>query len=225
MAFLEVVELKKTYEGPRSVEVLKGVNFSVDRGEMVAVVGESGVGKTTLLLILGALEKPTGGRVLLDGRDVFSSYRGGALDRFRNRFCGFIFQFHHLIPEFTALENVAMPALICEREMSSALKQARDLLEELGLGDRIDHKPGELSGGEQQRVAVARALINEPALVLADEPTGNLDQKTGDALFEVLLELNRKRNTTFVVVTHNERLANKLPRRIRLIDGRAVEES
>jgi len=225
MAFLEVVDLEKTFVGPKSVEVLRGVSFSVERGEMMAVVGESGVGKTTLLLILGALEKPSGGKVLFDGEDVFSTYRNSELDRFRNESCGFIFQFHHLIPEFTAIENVAMPALINGKDMQHSLGLAGKLLEELGLGDRLNHRPGELSGGEQQRVAVARALINEPAMVLADEPTGNLDQSTGDALFEVLLDLNRRRNTTFIVVTHNERLANKLPRRIRLIDGRALEES
>ena len=224
MAFLEVVDLRKTYYGAKPVEVLKGVSFSVERGEMVAVVGESGVGKTTLLLILGALEKPTGGKVLFDGNDILSAYRDTALDSFRNRFAGFIFQFHHLIPEFSAIENVAMPALIAGRDRGEAFGRAEELLVELGLGDRLHHRPGELSGGEQQRVAVARALVNEPSVVLADEPTGNLDQRTGDALFEVLLELNRRRNTTFIVVTHNERLAGMLPRRIRLVDGRAVEE-
>lgn len=225
MAFLEVIDLKKTFFGPKPVDVLRGVDFMAERGDMVAVVGESGVGKTTFLLILGALEKPTGGKVLLDGNDIFETYKNYKLDMFRNQTVGFIFQFHYLIPEFTAIENVAMPALIARMQRDDAFKRAENLLGELGLADRLHHKPGELSGGEQQRVAVARALVLEPAIVLADEPTGNLDQKTGDLLFEVLLELNRKRNTTFIVVTHNDRLAKMLPRRIRLRDGRAWEES
>lgn len=225
MAFLEVIDLKKTFLGPKPVEVLKGLNFKVERGEMVAVVGESGVGKTTLLLILGALEKPTDGRVLLEGKDIFETYKNRELDTFRNKTVGFIFQFHYLIPEFTAIENVAMPALIARRDPKWAFERAKILLGELGLSDRLHHKPGELSGGEQQRVAVARALVMEPLIVLADEPTGNLDQKTGDLLFEVLLDLNRKHNTTFIVVTHSDRLAKKLPRRIRLHDGRALVES
>lgn len=225
MAFLEVIDLKKTFLGPKPVEVLKGLNFKAERGDMVAVVGESGVGKTTFLLILGALEKPSSGRVLLEGRDIFETYKDRELDAFRNRTIGFIFQFHYLIPEFTAIENVAMPALIARKDPNWAFERAKTFLSELGLSNRLYHKPGELSGGEQQRVAVARALVMEPPIVLADEPTGNLDQKTGDLLFEVLLELNRKLNTTLIVVTHNDRLAKMMPRRIRLRDGRAWVES
>lgn len=225
MAFLQVSNLKKTFLGPEPVEVLKGLDFEAERGDMVAVVGESGVGKTTFLFILGALEKPSGGKVLLEGRDIFETFKNRELDTFRNKTVGFIFQFHYLIPEFTAVENVAMPALIARKDADWAFGRAKSLLGELGLSDRLHHKPGELSGGEQQRVAVARALVLEPSIILADEPTGNLDQKTGDLLFEVLLELNRRHNTTFIVVTHNDRLAKMLPRRIRLRDGRAWEEA
>ena len=199
-------------------EVLRGVNVSIDRGELLAVVGPSGAGKSTLLNIIGTVDHPTSGKVLYGGSDLFSRGRR-ALAEFRNRKLGFIFQFHHLLPEFTALENTMMPARIAGLDLKAAEKTARELLERMGLGPRITHKPGELSGGEQQRVAVARSLVMGPEVVLADEPTGNLDTHTGQEVFEVLRELNRELAMTLIIVTHNEEFARSAPRRVVLVDG------
>ncbi len=190
---------------------------------MAAIVGPSGAGKTTLIHILGTIDRPSGGRVLYDGRDVFAM-RERDLAGFRNRTVGFVFQFHHLLAEFTALENTMMPALIQGIRRRDAEARAEEILEEVGLRDRMTHKPGELSGGEQQRVAVARSLILEPRVLLADEPTGNLDRETGEGVYQVLLQMNREKGITLIIVTHNEEIASRLPRRVRLIDGTVVPE-
>ncbi|RMH65949.1 MAG: ABC transporter ATP-binding protein [Bacteroidetes bacterium] len=199
--------------------VLQDLSFHVMPGEVVAIVGESGTGKSTLLHLLGGLDRPTSGRVLFEGADVFQK-DDEALAAFRNRSIGFVFQFHHLLPEFTAVENVAMPALIQHRRMEEVRPRAVELLRTLGLGDRLDHRPGALSGGEQQRVAVARALMNRPRLVLADEPTGNLDTRTADALHRELLRLSRAFGQTFVIATHNLALAEMADRVLHLRQGR-----
>ena len=201
------------------VPVLKGLDLELAAGEMVAVVGASGVGKSTLLHVLGTLDRPDAGRVEVDGRDVFALPEAG-LREFRNRTLGFVFQFHQLLPEFSALENVMMPLLIARRPASEARARALALLDELGLGERASHRPGTLSGGEQQRVAVARALAREPRLLLADEPSGNLDRETGDRLHALLRRLNRERGLTLLVVTHNEALARRCDRALRLEAGR-----
>ncbi|MBI5491492.1 MAG: ABC transporter ATP-binding protein [Deltaproteobacteria bacterium] len=224
MDFINVKALSKTYgNGYKRVEVLRGVDLSVAKGSTVAIIGASGVGKSTLLNILGALDKPTDGEVFYNGEPVFR-YDDKKLAAFRNRSIGFIFQFHHLLPEFTALENVMLPALIGGSGRNEAYGRAEELLKEVGLSDRLNHKPGELSGGEQQRTAIVRALIQSPEVLLADEPTGNLDTRTGDEVFEVLLDLNKSKGTTMVIVTHNERLASRLNRRLKMTDGRLIEE-
>ena len=206
-----------------ALEVLSGLDLEVRVGEMVAVVGESGTGKSTLLHLLGALDRPTEGTVLFRGEDVFAK-GDEALAQFRNRALGFVFQFHHLLPEFSALENVEMPALIAGRDFSDARARAQGLLAGLGLADRTDHRPSQLSGGEQQRVAVARALMNRPGLVLMDEPTGNLDVATATRLHDELRRLSREEDAAFVVVTHNPALAALADRVLRLEDGRLREE-
>jgi lipoprotein-releasing system ATP-binding protein len=201
------------------VPVLDGLDLEVSRGEMLAVVGASGVGKSTLLHVLGTLDRPEAGTVTVGGEDVFQLPED-RLRAFRNRTIGFVFQFHHLLPEFTALENVMMPMLIARRPGAEARRQSEALLGEMGLADRTHHRPGALSGGEQQRVAVARALIQSPAALLADEPSGNLDQETGDRLHALLRRLNQEKGITLVVVTHNERLAAASDRVLRLEGGR-----
>ena len=201
------------------VPVLEGLDLEVARGEMLAVVGASGVGKSTLLHVLGTIDRPEQGSVRIGGEDVFS-FAPGRLGRFRNRELGFVFQFHHLLPEFTALENVMMPLLVARVGTGEARRRALELIEELGLGDRWSHRPGALSGGEQQRVAVARALVQSPRAVLADEPTGNLDRQTGERLHALLRRLNRERGVTMVVVTHNDHLAETCDRTLRLEAGR-----
>jgi lipoprotein-releasing system ATP-binding protein len=219
MPFVEIRDLFKSYwmHGKR-IDVLRGLSVDIERGELVSLVGASGAGKSTFLHVLGTLDAPAAGSMAIDGEDVFAL--GDAdLARFRNRHIGFVFQSHYLLPEFTALENVAMPALIQRLERSEALRRARVLLERVGLGARVDHRPGELSGGEAQRVALARALVLEPPLLLADEPTGNLDPVTGEGIHQVLREVNRDLGITAVVVTHNEALARSLPRRLRLAAG------
>ena len=208
--------------GGQRLEILRDINLTLGPGEAVAVVGASGVGKSTLLHILGTLDLPTSGRLLFDGTDL-TRLSPSALADFRNRRIGFVFQFHHLLPEFTALENTMMPALIQGISHADATRRARSILDRVGLSHRLTHRPGELSGGEQQRVALARALILEPELLLADEPTGNLDTKTGDEIHELFFSLNRERGTTMLVVTHNPELAKRMPRVVHMVDGTIVD--
>ncbi|MCH7708205.1 MAG: ABC transporter ATP-binding protein [Myxococcales bacterium] len=215
---------KRFQTGDGSIEVLKGANLEVRKGERVAIVGASGVGKSTLLHILGTLDHPTSGRVTFRGEDLFARDRS-ELARFRNESLGFIFQFHHLLTEFNALENVMLPGLIGGRPPKQMNERAARLLEEVGLEHRITHPVGKLSGGERQRVAVARALVLEPALVLADEPTGNLDPKTGEQVLDLLLEMNRVHGTALVVVTHSSEIATRLGRRAVLTDGYLEEDA
>lgn len=224
-ALLVARHLEKSYPtgAGGSLEVLRGLDFTARPGEVVAVVGESGTGKSTLLHLLGALDRPDRGSVLYRGDDIFRK-SDEELAGFRNREIGFIFQFHHLLPEFTALENVAMPALIAHRRFSDVEARARELLRVLGLEARATHRPAELSGGEQQRVAVARALMNAPGLVLADEPTGNLDTRTAERLHEEILRLSREFDHTFVMVTHNLALAGIADRVLRLVNGKLEAE-
>lgn len=205
--------------GNSEIEVLKGLNFEVKEGEIVAIVGPSGVGKSTLLHILGALDRPTQGSVYLNDVDIFS-FNNNELASFRNESVGFVFQFHYLLPEFSALENVMMPAMISNGDEKEVKERAMKLLDEVGLSDRYDHRPGELSGGEQQRVAVARALINSPQLLLADEPSGNLDRTSSQALHRLLWDLNNRFNQTLIIVTHNLELAKQADRTIELFDGK-----
>ncbi len=225
-ARIEVRQLGKAYiHSGVPLQVLSDVNLSLAPGDMVAVVGASGVGKSTFLQILGTLDLPTTGTIHFDGIEL-TTLGASRLAEFRNRRIGFVFQFHHLLPEFTALENVMMPALIQHYPVSTAQQKARDILGRVGLSQRLTHRPGELSGGEQQRVALARAMVLEPALLLADEPTGNLDRATGEAIHQLFLELNQERGSTLLVVTHNPELASLMPRRLRMVDGgRLVEEN
>jgi len=215
-------EVEKEYRsGPEPVRVLRGVNLAVRAGEAVALVGASGVGKSTLLYLLGALDRPTAGQVLFDGEEIFTRSESG-LARFRRTEVGFVFQFYNLFREMTALENAMLPALLQRRAFEEAREVAVEALSEVGLGDRLRHRPGELSGGEQQRVAIARALVGRPRLLLADEPTGNLDPKTSEVIFDLFLRLQAERGLTFVAATHNQELARKVDRGYRLVDGRAV---
>jgi len=219
---IAVRQVTKTFpsgEGKdETLVVLRGITLEVSRGEIIAVVGASGAGKSTLLHIIGTLEKPTSGAVLYDGTDVFAM-GDEELARFRNGRVGFVFQFHHLLPEFTALENVAMPALIRGKKLHEVRALAADLLREVGLEGKIDQKPPRLSGGEQQRVAVARALVNSPRVILADEPSGNLDSENARNLHRLIWELSRSRGQTFIVVTHNESLARQADRIVQIADG------
>ena len=214
--------LYKTFKiGEHDLTVLKGINLEIRRGELLAIMGASGAGKSTLLHILGMLDRPTRGTVSFEGQDLFQ-LSDAAQAEFRNRRIGVVFQFHHLLPDFTALENACMPALIQRRSPADVETDAIALLNEVGLSERLHHKPGELSGGEQQRVAVARALMQRPDLVLADEPTGNLDTHTGEALFALMRDLNKSRGTTFVIVTHNEKLSAQADRIVHMQDGQIV---
>jgi lipoprotein-releasing system ATP-binding protein len=220
--FVRIEGLAKTYlMGDRRLEVLRGVDLDIPEGDLVALTGPSDAGKSTFLHLLGTLDVPTRGRVLFDGEDVFERGEEG-LASFRNEVIGFVFQSHHLLPEFTALENVMMPGLIRRVPRAEARRRAAEMLAQVGLGERLEHRPGELSGGEQQRVALARALSLGPRLLLADEPTGNLDPQTAEGIHALLADLNVRMGITAVVVTHNERLAQALPRRLRLLDGRLV---
>jgi lipoprotein-releasing system ATP-binding protein len=224
-ALIDARELRKSFPqgGGGRLEVLKGIDLAVEAGESLAVVGPSGAGKSTLLHILGALDRPTGGSFHFDGAAVFDQ-ADPELARFRNQHVGFVFQFHHLLPEFTALENVMMPARIAGVSTAEAADRARRLLVSVGLGERLDHRPGELSGGEQQRVALSRALVLKPRVLLADEPTGNLDHRTGEAIHKLLLEWNRDTGISLVVVTHNPELAASMDRTVTLVDGRIEHE-
>lgn len=221
---LKATGIHKVYRMGRSnVHVLKGIDFEVNRGQIVAVVGPSGVGKSTLLHILGALDRPSDGAVEIDSTNVFR-FDNDALARFRNQTIGFVFQFHHLLPEFTALENVMMPGLIGGQAKGELLERAHRLLDQVGLAHRTKHRPGELSGGEMQRVAVARALMCNPKIILADEPSGNLDQAASHALHRLLWKLSRKDNRTFIIVTHNLELAEDADKVIEIFDGRIKKE-
>jgi lipoprotein-releasing system ATP-binding protein len=223
-SLLEVRSLCKTYvSGPNRVEVLTGIDLDLAPATTTALVGASGAGKSTLLNLLGAIDRPSSGSVKFRGEDIFRK-SDRELAVFRNRSIGFVFQFHHLLPEFTALENVMMPALIARMGKDEARVIAEALLNDVGLGRRLDHRPGELSGGEQQRVAIARALALSPELLLADEPTGNLDMRTSEGVHALLAELQEKKGLTLVVVTHNERLAASMGRIVGLVDGR-IEKS
>jgi lipoprotein-releasing system ATP-binding protein len=219
---ITVTNLHKSFPmGDQTLPVLKGIDLAIGRGELIAVIGASGAGKSTLLHILGLLDRATSGTVSFEGQDLFQLSEASQAE-FRNKRIGFVFQFHHLLPEFTALENACMPALIQRRRPEDVQAEAIAILNDVGLGARLHHKPGELSGGEQQRVAVARALMQKPDLVLADEPTGNLDTHTGEALFSLMRDLNKMRGTTFVIVTHNDKLSSQADRIVHMQDGQII---
>jgi len=221
---IAVDSLSKSFITDRGkVEVLKEASLNISAGARIAIVGASGAGKTTFMHLLGGLDKPTSGCVTFAGKDIFS-YSASELDAFRNRSIGFVFQFHQLLPEFTALENVMMPALIARDSVQHARMKAAEILAAVGLDHRLDHKPGQLSGGEQQRVAIARSLVMSPRLLLADEPTGNLDSATSDEILALLDRLHQKRDLTMVVVTHSEKVATHMDRIVRMVDGRMQGE-
>lgn len=216
-----MIELHDIHKSFGTLEVLKGIDLTIGKGEVVSIVGPSGAGKTTLLQILGTLDRPDRGQVLFDGIDV-SGYKEKQLSAFRNQHIGFVFQFHQLLPEFTAVENVMMPALIGGESMSDARSRAMEMLEYLHLTDRATHKPAELSGGEKQRIAVARALVNRPQVILADEPSGSLDTQNKEELHRLFFDLRDQLGQTFIIVTHDEQLATTTDRTIRLCDGRVI---
>jgi lipoprotein-releasing system ATP-binding protein len=224
MALVEIRDIHKSYEhNGRTLEVLRGIDLTINAGELIAIVGPSGTGKSTLLHCIGTLDLPSTGEIVLDDL-VVTKLPSNKLAELRNRAIGFVFQFHHLLPEFTALENVAMPGLIQGKTLKEMTPRARELLEVVGLKDRASHRPGELSGGEQQRVAVARALSLEPKILLADEPTGNLDTATSDAIHDLFFRINKERGTTIVVVTHNAAFAEQMPRVVRMRDGKVEKD-
>ena len=212
---IQTSQISKSYN---NLKVLKGIDLSISKGEIVSIVGASGAGKTTLLQIIGTLDKPDGGKVIIDGKEL-TKMKAGELADFRNKHIGFVFQFHQLLPEFTAFENVCMPGWISKKPKSEIEKRAKELLDYLKLSDRMHHNPSELSGGEQQRVAVARALINNPSVVLADEPSGNLDSHNALELHDLFFKLREEFQQTFVIVTHNEELANRADRKLTIRDG------
>jgi lipoprotein-releasing system ATP-binding protein len=221
---VQITNLRKTFNHlGRPLEVLQGIDLSIDRGDLAAIVGPSGAGKSTLLHIIGTLDLPTTGKISIQGQDL-SELSEQKLAALRNKFIGFVFQFHHLLPEFTALENVQMPGLIQGLSRNDTEPRARKLLEEIGLGHRATHRPGELSGGEQQRVALARALFLEPPILLADEPTGNLDSATSEAIHDLFFEINEQRGTTIIVVTHNPAFADRMPRVVKMRDGKVEQD-
>jgi lipoprotein-releasing system ATP-binding protein len=223
-AVLEARDVQKSFtQGPVTLEVLQGVMLAVDAGERIAIVGASGSGKTTLLQILGGLDRPTTGHVFVDGQDIHELGED-ARGMLRNRALGFVYQFHHLLPEFSALENVAMPLLVRRTAVVEARDRAGEILERVGLAQRLNHRPYQLSGGERQRAAVARALVTQPKIILADEPTGNLDGANAESVFELMLELNRERGTSLVVVTHDMRLASRMDRIYEIQSGRLTEK-
>lgn len=217
---IKTKELIKEYQVSKTekLRVLKGIDTEIYEGEVISIVGPSGAGKSTLLHIIGTLDKPTGGEVTFDDEDVFR-LSANELARFRNTKIGFVFQFHHLLPEFTALENVCLAGMISGKSLKEVEPKARELLTEVGLGARLEHKPSELSGGEAQRVAIARALVNSPKVILADEPTGNLDTKNSDEVMHLIFDLRKKYNRTFVIVTHNEKFAGMTDRTLKMVDG------
>lgn len=217
---IEIKDLKKKFG---DLEVLKGVNLKIEKGEVISIIGPSGAGKTTLLQLIGTLDKPTSGTILFNGEDL-SKMGSNKLSTFRNKHIGFVFQFHQLLPEFTALENITIPALIAGRKRKEAEAEAMELLRIMGLEERADHKPSELSGGENQRVAVARALINHPDVILADEPSGSLDSKNKEELHRLFFSLRDKFGQTFIIVTHDEGLASYTDRTIKMVDGVVEEE-
>ena len=220
---IHITDLHKSYyDGEAELRVLQGINLDVYKSELLAIVGASGVGKSTLLHIIGTLDRPTAGHVLYDEDDVFN-LPDKDLAGFRNKEIGFVFQFHHLLPEFTALENVAMGALITTPNHKTVYKEAEALLDYVGLAERCLHYPSQLSGGERQRVAIARALINQPRVVLADEPTGNLDRRSSETVLELLWNLNAKSGQAFIIVTHNQELAQQVDRIVQLVDGKVVD--
>jgi lipoprotein-releasing system ATP-binding protein len=220
---IKTTGLTKEYQVSKTerLKVLKGIDTEIFEGEVISIVGPSGAGKSTLLHLIGTLDKPTSGEVIFDGENI-SKLSSNELAKFRNTRIGFIFQFHHLLPEFTAIENVCIAAMISGKSMKSVEQRAKELLTEVGLGERLQHKPSELSGGEAQRVAIARALINSPKVVLADEPTGNLDTKTSDEVVNLIFELRKKYNQTFIIVTHNEKFAQMTDRTMKMLDGRII---
>jgi lipoprotein-releasing system ATP-binding protein len=223
-AHVQVRDLWKGFDhGGRRIEVLRGIDLELEAGALVSIVGASGAGKSTLLHLLGTLDEPSKGTIAFDGVDV-TSLAPGKLANFRNQSIGFVFQFHHLLPEFTALENVMMPGLIARIARKECAERAEAMLVRVGLSERLKHRPGELSGGEQQRVALARALVLSPRLLLGDEPTGNLDTKTGQAMHDLFFELNRELGMTLLLVTHNNELAGRAYRKLRMIDGQVVED-
>ena len=216
---IKVNQLDKSYGvAQHAVHVLRGIDLEVAAGERLGIVGSSGAGKTTLMHILGALDRPTSGRVEVDGRDIFAM-AAAEIDSFRNREMGFVFQFNQLLPEFSALENVMMPALIARLSGPDARNRAAEILDEVGLSHRLQHKPGQLSGGEQQRVAIARALVMQPRLLLADEPTGNLDSGTSDSIYNLFQRVHASRDLTMIIVTHSDQLASRLDRVVKMEDG------
>ncbi len=220
---IELKNLTKVYKNGVEFRALDDANLIIKKGEFVAIVGPSGSGKSTLMHLIGLLDTPSSGTLLIDGNDV-TKMSDKERSGMRNRMLGFVFQYHHLLPDFTALENVMMPLLIAGKSRDEAKDIAEKLLKEVGLEDRMDHRPGELSGGQNQRVSVARALSCSPAIVLGDEPTGNLDTKAGDLIYELLRKLNKEHNQTFIVVTHNEDLAGKADRIIRIVDGKITDQ-
>lgn len=220
---IEVIDLTKEYEVSKGkyLKVLNGINLQISEGEIVALVGPSGAGKSTLLHLIGTLDTPTSGTVLYEGENVYK-LSSDKLSKFRNTKIGFVFQFHHLLPEFNALENVSIASMISGKTFKEVSGKAKKILEDVGLGERVEHKPAELSGGEAQRVAIARALINSPKVILADEPTGNLDSRTSEEVMKLMIELRNKYNQTFVIVTHNEKFASMTDRTLKIADGRII---
>lgn len=220
---IQAKDLVKEYKiaKDKSLRVLKGINLEICEGEIISIIGASGAGKSTLLHLLGTLDKPTSGEVLFEGENVFKQ-SSDKLAKFRNSKIGFIFQFHHLLPEFTAIENVSLAAMISGKKLKEAYGPAKNYLTDVGLADRIEHKPSELSGGEAQRVAVARALINSPSVIFADEPTGNLDTSNSDEIMHLIFDLRKKYNQTFVIVTHNEKFSAMTDRTLKMVDGQIV---